>query len=491
MIVKSENAWIVKSEGKLTANQGNVLLLPNPNRSFAINPLAPTKIDDLMKSINTTGFWDNVVITPVQDDAWKARIGEMTTQEYLASLPADHVLDFPAYLCYGHHRVAALAAVGLTEMNVPCKDVTDEQLLLMMAFENKGDWTHAGILVMIETVRQVKDQVQATLDACASFEDYQAAGHTFFKDSKAFKNAKSQGVGYRAMLGIMDGWTESDIRPAMTAIEHVDSDIYTLQDIGGIPSAGVLNEFNKLAKQIRAQKAWPTYVQKELVTEAANYIKAPDKGATLKTVRLAANHAKNGSDVMTYLDKQQPKPFNLEKYIEGLITDTEGAGDIRTLEGMSDFEDLIQKVEAHIEEKNLAKKKQQTAPEADTDTSEVVAPEADGDFNPQEALEDAVYDETGGAPQAGDSEGDPDFAIEEEDKNLVFARSFANASEPMIAQADNLMMVIGEMDKNGQYAPFFKSLNDSFNTITSLMIYAYGAAEAKKAIDKVATKLAG
>lgn len=103
-------------------------ILPNPNRDLKANPLDPVKITELVASINTTGFWDNVVVR-------KNKAGK--------------------YECaYGHHRLAAAIQAGLTEVDFIVKDFDDELMIKVMDNENREAYGTSP-LSLIESVRAV------------------------------------------------------------------------------------------------------------------------------------------------------------------------------------------------------------------------------------------------------------------------------------------------------------------------------------------------
>src|ERR1039458_6702137 len=103
-------------------------ILPNPNRDLASNPLDPVKTDELVASINATGFWDNVVI----------RMNKAGKPE----------------MAYGHHRLAAAIKAGLTEADFIVKDFDDELMIKVMDNENREAYGTSP-LSLIESVRAV------------------------------------------------------------------------------------------------------------------------------------------------------------------------------------------------------------------------------------------------------------------------------------------------------------------------------------------------
>jgi ParB-like nuclease domain len=103
-------------------------ILPNPNRDLKGNPLREDKITELIVSINTTGFWDNVVVR-------KNKAGKYE-------------------LAYGHHRMEACKRAGLLEADFIIKKISDEKMIQMMDQENRDTYA-ASTASVLESVRAV------------------------------------------------------------------------------------------------------------------------------------------------------------------------------------------------------------------------------------------------------------------------------------------------------------------------------------------------
>jgi len=120
-------------------------VLPNPFRDMDRYPIHPQKILQLKASINSTGFWDNVV-------AREAGNGKIE-------------------LAYGHHRLTALKAMVeegasilingertkltmSTEFDWIVRPLDDEEMLKIMAHENLDEWGHDASIER-ETIRAV------------------------------------------------------------------------------------------------------------------------------------------------------------------------------------------------------------------------------------------------------------------------------------------------------------------------------------------------
>jgi ParB-like chromosome segregation protein Spo0J len=105
-------------------------LKANPFRDLENYPFNMEKIEKLKKSIEQTGFWDNILARQVN--------GQIQ-------------------IAYGHHRLKALQEVYSPDymVEVPIKDLSDELMLKIMANENMEEW-QSSVAVIDETVRAVR-----------------------------------------------------------------------------------------------------------------------------------------------------------------------------------------------------------------------------------------------------------------------------------------------------------------------------------------------
>lgn len=103
---------------------------PNPFRDMDGYPIHQQKILQLKNSVQSTEFWENVV----------AREREGGGIE----------------IAYGHHRLTALRELydGDKEFNWIVKDLSDSEMLKIMAHENLDEWGHDSAIER-ETVRAV------------------------------------------------------------------------------------------------------------------------------------------------------------------------------------------------------------------------------------------------------------------------------------------------------------------------------------------------
>jgi chemotaxis protein histidine kinase CheA len=84
----------------------------NPHRDLKRNPLSEEQISKLVESISRTGFWDNLVVRQHPD----------TQDRY--------------QLAYGHNRLAACQQIGINEVDLPVRDLTEYDMYCCMVDEN-------------------------------------------------------------------------------------------------------------------------------------------------------------------------------------------------------------------------------------------------------------------------------------------------------------------------------------------------------------------
>lgn len=118
----------------------------NPFRDMKSYPIEEDKINALINSINETGFWNNILIRRHPEKSDKFQIA------------------------YGHHRLLAIQKIlGMDEIiDVPIKDIGDENMLRIMANENDSTW---GLNVRVddETVRVAKKFLEKNLEIAKKY----------------------------------------------------------------------------------------------------------------------------------------------------------------------------------------------------------------------------------------------------------------------------------------------------------------------------------
>ncbi len=321
----------------------------NPFRSMSANPIQEPKIESLLESMqeDSGGFWDNIMARPAGNVEVE---GLMDLANY----------DGPLELAYGHHRLETLRRMGVETINIIVKQLDDEQMLRVMANENKGDWNYGNMLVILETVDQVRQQICNSANAYDSYEDYVAAGLTFFTRAKDFTDSQNlANIGFKRTAKFLgETWSESDCRFAMNTLKAVEAGTVTREQITDMPSVGAMNAFQVLAETIRENGDILPYFQAKLIDDVHTLIIDPDKAPPVSAIKGCKKMAKEGKHPLKYLKTRSIVPFDM---IAELVTLCEGetpvfpASDIPTIEGLGDQvedpADLVKKVEEAIQAK--------------------------------------------------------------------------------------------------------------------------------------------
>ena len=126
-------------------------LLPNPYRDLANYPIDRNKVEELKRSFEQTGFWDNIVARK-SDDKYQIAYGHHRLIALRESFPDDHVVD------------------------IPVRELSDDTMIQIMANENMEDY-RATPKVIDETVRVAKSYLDNNPEIAAKFGDLSRPVH--------------------------------------------------------------------------------------------------------------------------------------------------------------------------------------------------------------------------------------------------------------------------------------------------------------------------
>jgi len=193
-------------------------LVANPYRNIEAYPIDRAKVEQLRNSIRETTFWDNILARPAPGNG-----------QY--------------QIAYGHHRLVAIKEeLGKdTTIDIPVRDLSDEDMLRIMANENMDEWATDWRVIM-ETVRQTQE---------------------FLRDKKGKKKIGAPTIS--KFLG--RNWPESKINNALAVIEdkeikrilsgktyHKKINISSLERISSI-------------KNEKAKKEWIEQIEKQEISK--------------------------------------------------------------------------------------------------------------------------------------------------------------------------------------------------------------------------------
>lgn len=173
----------------------------NPYRKMERYPVSRTEIDHLKAKIKRTFFWDNLIARPCPDNNGKFQIA------------------------YGHRRLMALRELKIKEIDIPVKELSDDDMLHIMADENHHLMPNPAI--MNETVLAIKEYLDGELAKHDTWEQAQKVQYllNLFSDDKnpkaTFGQAKgSQGVGETLLLRFLGPeWARSIVRIGLNIVK--------------------------------------------------------------------------------------------------------------------------------------------------------------------------------------------------------------------------------------------------------------------------------
>ncbi len=227
-------------------------LTPNPYRDMDNYPIDRDKVNALRVSIDETTFWDNVL---VREKKGKFQIA------------------------YGHHRLLALQELKIEKIEAPVKEISDLNMIRIMANENFEQWK-LTTNVVIETVKAAKKFIEDKLQRYEKWELFEktelnkALG---FTDAQTFSAAKGKlGVGRKMILSFLgENWKDWMIKESLEVLgdESLDED--------AIKKAPTMTGARKLRKAIKEHDI-PKEEQKEFVEEIIADDDEPDIEETVK-----------------------------------------------------------------------------------------------------------------------------------------------------------------------------------------------------------------
>jgi len=204
-------------------------LYPNPFRRMDKYPIDPHKIATLKASIQQTDFWDNLLARPCKDGF---------------------------QLAYGHHRYFALRELGIKEIDIPVRDLSDATMIQIMANENATQELMTPA-VIIETVLVVKDFLDGELAKCKTWEEFRSdeSIRPNFKDIEtepAFRSVKAKGVGREIIQTFLgEPWKQHQIQNALSTIGDVKEELLDREAVELFDSSDNATQFRMLIKDKR------------------------------------------------------------------------------------------------------------------------------------------------------------------------------------------------------------------------------------------------
>jgi len=210
---------------------------PNPFRDMEKYHIRRDKIELLKKSINETGFWDNIVVRKAGN-------------KY--------------ELAYGHHRWKALQELDIKEVDIPVKDLDDFTMFKMMANENLEIWG-VSTDVLISTVKSAKKFLDEELKKYDSWEDLNKSIKILFETEHSFIQTKKHGIGQTTIKKFLgDGWKQWQIQEALRILDDAEKGEIDIEAVEVFEEPHHARTFRKKVTDNTAKKVIKKEDQKDL-----------------------------------------------------------------------------------------------------------------------------------------------------------------------------------------------------------------------------------
>lgn len=284
-------------------------ILPNPFRHIEHYPIKRPKVDALKESIETTGFWENIVARSVNGRA---------------------------EIAYGHHRLRALQEMFRPEDEVELivRDLDDSAMLKIMARENMEEWG-SSVAVEHETIRAVV-QAYAEGKIVLSQPDEKMSrsllryAPSFVRGSSTATVDHTEHYPYTAQtVAAFIGWTkprgeaQSKVHDALAALELIEEGILTqvtFSDLSTTQAQAVVRQARRAMERrrehARLQKLRAERARKEAAAAAARREQAEkERQAKLAEAKRARDEAakRKAEEEARQLELERMRARELEK----------------------------------------------------------------------------------------------------------------------------------------------------------------------------------
>lgn len=197
-------------------------LEPNPFRQMDRYSIDRAKVEMLKAKIDKTMFWDNILARPNKKGKYQ--------------------------IAYGHHRLIALQELGIKQVDIPIKDISDSDMVLIMADENHRMMPNPAI--MNETILAIKQYLDNEFSKYDRISDLPShlSNLTDGMRQEDFKRLGDNGVGRDTILKFLGAeWKPSIIRIALNIIK-TSPEILDRKAVEKMPSIRKAERFTQAVK---------------------------------------------------------------------------------------------------------------------------------------------------------------------------------------------------------------------------------------------------
>jgi hypothetical protein len=286
-------------------------LRANPFRDLKNYPIDQSKVDALVASIKDTSFWDNLLCRKAPEEPGAFQ------------------------LAYGEHRRRALLKAGVAEIDIPARNLSNTEMVKIMAHENQVEWGHNAITEQ-ETIRVVvkafgtgtidlptvpRDCPKTKLRAAPSFHPQGDVPQT--SEERHYYTAGSLA---KFLSGDKAGWPESKIEAILKTLATIEEGLVDTEQLRDLTTF----QADKIAEQARrvAKETGDKTLAKNIGRNLAEGMRPmtgrkSGRGGVPRSIRQPVNYhnAKRMADEMmgSHRRKTEPKDIPpIERFAEAL-----------------------------------------------------------------------------------------------------------------------------------------------------------------------------
>jgi len=305
---------------------------PNKFRNIENYKLNPTIIKSLKESIKASvekgdpierGLWWNneFAVFGIPD----ASLIEFDDEGYITRFPHTSSENEANGLksvmrISGHHRGEAAKQLGFKYYAGTVRIVTNDIMFRMMANENMVGTNNTPVTQM-ETVKQACEIIEGYANEFDAFGAVEEAHPGVFASEQAWKQVKRQGAGKKTITSyIGKPCTETMVSYTLRLIKNVERNVFTVDDVGKLPSISVANATGTLMSNLHDDKAWPVYFKDSLSKGVLDAVTNANSIATVKVITDAKDFMMNqDANPVVYLRRKQQEKFDLNAEIKKIL----------------------------------------------------------------------------------------------------------------------------------------------------------------------------
>jgi hypothetical protein len=353
------------------------LVLPNPHRDPA-SFMLEEKLQELERSIRSTGQWIGATGRVGNNLPVTQATPQFNGDGIISGLQDSNGNPISFQVIFGHHRLEAAKRCGEPYFLMVLTTADDDRAFRMFARENAEQYG-APVTVKLETTSRAQDVLKGYVDTYPTFADCEKDHPGAFASEASFKNAKSQGVGQKAVLHYLgEGYDGTSVSYLLRFNKLVHEGLISMKDVLKIPSLGVANAFGKLVREMD-KKSWPKPLKEIVVQETLKLLSKKDTKIGVASLREATEFMVNQNvNPVKYLKTGATAVMDIHAFLRKQLHDASAEQDCKPEDAQLDIEGFEAEIQA-ARDSFVEESKPEPASEGETASETKPASETEGE----------------------------------------------------------------------------------------------------------------